>query len=71
MNDQQREPFKKKAKEAKLNPHREDEKYTSQGIPLSLIEKEQKENDDAKLEMLKKMRDIVQNAFIDNGIFIL
>lgn len=45
-------------------------KFTSQGIPLEQVEREQKERDEKARFMQVKIRNIVENAFLDNGKFI-
>lgn len=69
MNAQQRGPFEKRAKEDKFGPRKEVEKFTSQGIPLSMIEKEQKDLENAHRTMIRTIKSIVQNAFTDNSMF--
>ncbi len=67
MNAQQRGPFEKQAKDAKLGPRAVVEKFTSQGIPLSLIEKEQKELENEHRTMLRTIKELVQTAFTNNS----
>lgn len=42
-------------------------KYTSQGIPLEQVEREQQKLAESKRYMDRKIKGIVQNAFLDNG----
>lgn len=70
MNAQQRGPFEKRAKEEKLGPRKEVEKFTSQGIPLSVIEKEKIEFESAQKTMMRTIKEIVNGAFINNGTLI-
>lgn len=67
MTPQQKGPFEKLAKEQKLNGNKEEEKYTSQGIPVSHIENEQRQVEDARRTMTQTIKQIVDNAFINNS----
>lgn len=69
MNAQQRGPFEKQAKDHKVGPQKEVEKYTSQGIPLSIIKKEEQELDKAKKSMKMTIKEIVQNAYTNNSMY--
>lgn len=42
-------------------------KYTSHGIPLEQIEREQREALEKKRYMERKVKHIVENGFLDNG----
>lgn len=68
MNAQQRGPFEKMAKDAKVGPQKEVEKYTSQGIPLSQIRKEEQEQNTAQRNMKLTIKEIIQNAYLNNGM---
>lgn len=67
MDAQKRGPFEKQAKEAKNGPKKEVEKYTSQGIPLSLIEKEKLKMEQEVRDMKETIKKIVENGFINNS----
>lgn len=45
-------------------------KYTSQGIPLELVEQEQRELMEKKRYMERKVKRMVENAFLDNGMYL-
>lgn len=67
MNAQQRGPFEKKAKEHKLGPHKEPVKYTSQGIPLSIIDRQKDQLEVAQKTMTRTIKEVVNNAITDNS----
>lgn len=69
MTAQQRAPFVKQAKEAKFGPRKEVEKYTSQGIPLSVRDREQKELEEERHTMTRTIHSTVVEAFTDNSKF--
>ncbi|KAG4078256.1 hypothetical protein HA402_003937 [Bradysia odoriphaga] len=68
MTAQQRGPFEKQAKESKCGPRREAEKYTSQGIALSVIEREQKKLEQDNRTMMRTIQNTVVDAFTNNTI---
>lgn len=45
-------------------------KYTSQGVPLEEVEREQQELAEKKRYMDRKVRNMIQNAFLENGMFL-
>lgn len=67
MNTQQRGPFEKRAKEEKHGPHKEVEKFTSQGIPLSVIQREKLQIDVAQKTMTRTIKEIIHTAFTNNS----
>ncbi|XP_037038252.1 protein maelstrom homolog isoform X2 [Bradysia coprophila] len=68
MTAQQRGPFEKQAKEMKCGPRREAEKYTSQGIALSVIERAQKKLEQENRTMMRTIQDTVVHGFTNNTI---
>lgn len=68
MNAQQRGPFEKQAKEHKQGSQKEVEKYTSQGIPLSQIKREEQAACVAQRSMKMTIKEIVQNAYTNNSM---
>lgn len=44
-------------------------KLTAQGIPLEQVEQEERERVAKRHFMLQKVKNIVENAFLDNGKF--
>lgn len=44
-------------------------KFTSQGVPLEVVEREQQELAEKKRYMERTIRNMVENAFLDNGMF--
>lgn len=46
------------------------QKFTSQGVPLEVYEREQREAMEKKRYMDQKVKNIVENAFLDNGKWI-
>lgn len=68
MTAQERGPFEKQAKDSKVGPKKEVEKYTSQGIALSVIEKEQKQLEQEHRTMMRTIQSTVVDAFTDNTI---
>lgn len=69
MTAQERGPFEKQAKDSKVGPKKEVEKYTSQGIPLSVIEKEQKQLEHEHRTMMRTIQSTVVDAFTNNSEF--
>lgn len=67
MSAHERAPFEKLAKNAKCGPAKEVEKYSSQGIPLSLIKKEAQHKNNDEMTMKKTIKDIVSNSFLNNS----
>lgn len=57
---------------AKALPHRvvnQSPRFTSQGIPLEDIEREQRELAEKEHFMQRKVKNIVENGFLDNGMY--
>lgn len=78
MSPEEKEIYEKKAKEwnegnkGKPNaPKKKRELYSSQGVPLSVIEKENQEKEAKKNYMKNKIKHMVEEAFLDNGTFAL
>lgn len=78
MSTEEKEFYEKKAKEwnegnkGKPNaPKKKRELYSSQGVPLSVIQKENQEKEAKKNYTKNKIRHIVEEAFLDNGTFAL
>lgn len=46
-------------------------RYTSQGVPLEQVEREQREAVEKKRYMERKVKNIVANGFLENGKFYL
>lgn len=46
-------------------------KFTSQGIPLEQVEREERERVEKEHYMQKKVKNIVENAFLDNGKLLI
>lgn len=44
-------------------------KYTSQGIPLEQVEREQQEEAEKKRYMIRTVKNIVENGFLENSKF--
>lgn len=68
MDAQQRSPFLKMAKDNRLGSQTEVEKYTSQGIPLSAIEKEDDEKERKKRIMKATILKLVRNSYTNNSM---
>lgn len=43
-------------------------KFTSQGIPLEVVDREQREIAEKERFMKRKMKNIIENGFLDNGM---
>lgn len=67
MTAQERGPFEKLAKDAKVGPQNEVEKFTSQGVSLKTIDKEQKLADDENRTMRRTIQNLVLNCFTNNS----
>lgn len=72
MTPQQKGPYERKARDAKQSGAGGSggERYTSQGIPYSVIEKEQKEREREESNMKKHISDIVKLSYLNNCKFI-
>lgn len=70
MSMERREPYEIIAKQTNLTD-KPIEKYTSQGQPLSLLEKQQKFGEQKKDEMDREINTIVQEAFLNNSMLSL
>lgn len=68
MTPQEKGPFEKMAKDSKVGPQKEVEKYTSQGIALSVIENEKKQQEQEHRTMMRTIQNTVVEAFTDNTI---
>lgn len=44
------------------------EKYTSEGVPLSFIKKENQEKEEKRTYKTDKIKQMTSDAFLDNGI---
>lgn len=71
MTAQQRGPYEQMAKDAKVSGSDPNaprgERYTSQGIPMSLIEKEKRVRDLAETNMKKHIEKIVKDSYLNNS----
>lgn len=65
----QKERYKQKAKNLPAKSVQVAPKYTTQGVPLELYEREQQDAIAKQKYMERKVRDLVQNGFLDNGKF--
>lgn len=69
MSADQKERYKQKAKNLPAKSVNVAAKYTSQGVPLELVEREEQQAIAKQKYMERKVRDLVQNGFLDNGTF--
>lgn len=70
MAKEQREVYERRAKEDKIasksNPGTH-EKYTSQGIPFSVIDRQKAEAEKKEKNMKSRVKNLIDDAFMTNG----
>lgn len=67
MTNEEKEPYQKMATEHREWLRQNGEKYTSQGIPLTMVEAEQKAKQ-AKGDLIKNtISDMLEKAVVNNG----
>lgn len=70
MSKEQREPYEKRAKEAKTisksNP-KTHERYTSQGVAFSEIERQKEEAVKKKNDMVSRIKKLIDDGFMENS----
>lgn len=67
MSPSQRAPYEAMAKADKLKGKSGGEKYSSQGVPLSQIEREKREKELAERLMKKEIEDTVKDGFANDS----
>lgn len=71
MSADQKERYKQQAKTKPARTIYVPAKFTSQGIPLEQVEREQQALAEKKRYMERKIKNMIENAFLDNGAYML